>query len=266
MDGLIRDKLHSIGFCKAESCLMFIYALLMYRYDCSFLQWTRRPNPTRYVACDVSLPMSNPQPDNWLISDQISTRDANRIDVTVDYFIRSCSTFQNNGGSFCNDAFDLYINHSNQLIGDRFQYPDPLSNRIAFKKTAVIRQATNNRFSETIGFLVKEKYVILAFHNYGACSTMYSVNVTYNVCPEETLRNTLMVLPRTVAPANDSKPNPVEGSCDKNTARVLGSLLVYCQSNGIWNTSGLQGRCICKEDMQNVEGKCQGTQEVMHCT
>ena len=95
---------------------------------------------------------------------------------------------------------------------------------------------------------------------------MFSVKVSYNVCPDETLSNTLMVLPRTVAPANDSKPNPVEGSCDKNTARVLGSLLVYCQSNGIWNTSGLQGRCICKENMQNVEGKCQGMPDVMHCT
>lgn len=229
----------------------------MYFYDCSFLQWTRNTNPTRYVACDVGLSLSNPHPDNWLISDQISIRDANRIDVTVDYFIRSCSTLGSDAGSFCNDAFDMYINHSNQLIGDKSQYPDPLSNRMAYEKTAVIRQATNKRFSETIGVLVKEKYVILAFHNYGACSTMFSVKVTYNVCPDETLSNSLMMLPRTVAPANHSKPIRVEGSCDKNTVRVPGSLFVYCQSNGSWNRSGLQGRCVCKEDMQNVEGKCQ---------
>jgi len=151
----------------------------------------------------------------------------------------------------------MYINHSNQLIGDKSQYPDPLSNRMAYEKTAVIRQATNKRFSETIGVLVKEKYVILAFHNYGACSTMFSVKVTYNVCPDETLSNSLMMLPRTVAPANHSKTIRVEGSCDKNTVRVPGSLFVYCQSNGSWNRSGLQGRCVCKEDMQNVEGKCQ---------
>ena len=247
---------------------MIINALLMYFYDCSFLQWTTRANPTGYVACDVSLPSSNPHPDNWLISDQISISLANRIDITVDYFITSCSNFPNSGGSYCVDVFDLYVNHSDQRIADKSQYPDPLSKRMAYEKTAVIRQATNKRFTETINVLVKGKYVILAFHNYGACSTLFSVKVTYNVCPEETLVDTLMILPRTVAPANDSKPIRVEGSCVKNTVRVPGRLFVYCQGNGDWSMSGLQGRCICKEDMQNVEGKCQGTPGlgVMHCT
>ena len=243
----------------------FIDVLL---YDCSFLQWTTRANPTGYVACDVSLPPSNPHPDNWLISDQISIKDANSIDITVDYFITSCSTYPNNGGSYCEDVFDLYVNHSDQLIADKFQYPNPLSNRMAYEKTAIIRQAIDKRFSETINVLVKGKYVILAFHNYGACSTLFSVKVSYNFCPAEILINTLMMLPRTVAPANVSKPIQVEGICVKNTVRVTGSLFVYCQSSGDWSISGLQGRCICKEDMQNVEGKCQGTPGlgVMHCT
>lgn len=233
-------------------------------FDCSFLQWTIQSNPTRYRACDVNLPQSNPHPDNWLISDQISIRDANRIDITVDYFITSCSSIQNNGGSYCNDTFDLYVNQSDQAIADQSRYPDPLKNRMMYENMAVIRQATNKRFSETINVLVKGKYVILAFHNYGACSTMFSVKVTYNVCPDEPL--TLVTLPRTVAPANDSKPIRVEGSCDKNTVHVRGSLFVYCQSNGNWDTSGLKGRCICEEDMQNVGGKCQGTPGVMHFT
>jgi len=151
----------------------------------------------------------------------------------------------------------LYVNHSDQLNADKF--PDPLNNRKAYEKTAVIRQVPNKRSSETINVRVKGKYVILAFHNYGACTTMFSVQVTYNVCPDAILRNTLMILPRTVAPANDSNPIRVEGSCDKDTVYVRGSSFVYCQSNGVWNTSGLQGKCICKEDMQNVEGKCQGT-------
>jgi len=73
-----------------------------------------------------------------------------------------------------------------------------------------------------------------------------------------------MILPRTVAPANDSNPIRVEGSCDKDTVHVRGSSFVYCQSNGVWNTSGLQGKCICKEDMQNVEGKCQECPDGMY--
>jgi len=207
----------------------------------------RNTNPTRYVACDVHLTLSSPHPDNWLISDQISIRDANRIDITVDYFIRSCSTLSNNGGSYCDDAFDLFVNHSDQLIADKSQYPDPHSNRMAYEKAAVIRQATNKRFSETINFLPKGKYVILAFHNYGACSTLFSVKVTYNVCPYEPLNNRLVFLPRTVAAANESNSIQVQGSCIKDTVQVSGSLYVHCESNGVWNITGLEGKCICKD-------------------
>jgi len=152
----------------------------------------------------------------------------------------------------------LYVNHSDQLIGDESQYPDPLSNRMVYEKATVIRQATNKRYSETITFLPKGKYVILAFHNYGACSTLYSVKVTYNICPDETLRSNLVSLPRTVAPANDSDTIRVKGNCIKDAAQVPGSLYVHCQSNGEWNTTELEGRCICKEDMENNGGICEG--------
>ena len=112
--------------------------------------------------------------------------------------------------------------------------------------------------SETISVLVKEKHVILAFHNYGACSTLFSVKLTYNVCPDETLRNSLVSLPRTVAPANDSEPFRVEGNCDKDTVQVSGRLYFHCGSNAEWSTTGLEGRCICKEGMQNNDGICKG--------
>ena len=215
--------------------------------------------PRRYGACEVNLPPSNPQPDNWLISDQISIRDANRIDIAVDYFIRSCSKFPNNGGSYCDDVFDLYVNHSDQLIADNSQYPDPLSNRMTYEKAAVINQTTNKRFSETISVVAQGKYVIFAFHNHGACSALFSVRVAYNVCPDESLSSSLMSLPRTVAPANDSQPVRVKANCDVDAVQESGSLYVHCESNGEWNANGLEGRCICKEDMQNIEGKCQGT-------
>ena len=114
------------------------------------------------------------------------------------------------------------------------------------------------RTFETINILNKGKYLILAFHNDGACNTLFSVKVTYYVCPAGTLDNSLVSLARTVAPANDSQFIPVEESCERDSVHVAGSLYVHCQSNGEWNTSGLKGKCICKEDMQNVGGKCQG--------
>ena len=127
---------------------------------------------------------------------------------------------------------------------------------MAYNRIAEFKQTTDKITSETISVLAKEKHVILAFHNYGACITLFSVKVTYNVCPEETLRSSLVSLPRTVAPANDSEPTRVEGNCVKDTVHVSGSLYALCDSNGEWNTNGLEGRCICKEDMQNNEGIC----------
>ena len=129
---------------------------------------------------------------------------------------------------------------------------------MAYEKVAEIKQATNKITSETISILVTGKYVILAFHNNGSCSTLFSVKVTYNVCPEETLGSSLMTLPRTVAPANDSQPIRVEGNCIKDAVQVSGSLFAHCESNGEWNTTGLKGKCICKEDMENNGGICQG--------
>jgi len=228
-------------------------------FYCFIFQWARETVPIlRYETCNVVLTQSDPQPNSWLLSDQIAVSAANRIDITVQYLIRGCSSFANKGGHYCVNVFDLYVHQSDQIITDQGLYPDPLSNSVAYERIAEIIQTTVGRTSETISVLVKGKHVILAFHNYGACSTLFSVKVTYNVCPDESLSGSLMSLPRTVAPANDSQPVRVTGNCDKDTVQVSGSLFVHCESNGEWNTTGLVGRCICKEDLQNNEGICTG--------
>ena len=156
------------------------------------------------------------------------------------------------------NVFDLFVHQSDQSIADPSLYPDPLSNSVAYKNIAEIDQTTDIRTSETISVLVQGKHVILAFHDYGACITLFSVKVTYNVCPDEKITSRLMSLPRTVAPANDSQPVQVKGNCDKDTVQVSSSLYVHCESNGEWNTTGLDGRCVCKENLQNNEGICTG--------
>ncbi len=229
---------------------------------CLFLQWRRQLGPIRYRACDdYDLTQSDPEPNNWLISEpQIAVSEANRIDITVEYRITSCSGsgLPNNGGYYCNNKFYLYLNQSDQSIKKPSLFPDPLNNATGYEKEAEITQPLNSRTSITINSLVKRKHVLLGFRNTGACTILYSVKVTYNVCPDETLSNSLVTLPKTVAPANDSVPIQVQGSCEKDKVHAQGSLHVHCQSNGEWNTSGLKGRCICREDMQNVDGKCHG--------
>ena len=249
-----------LGTCY-DRYLIFSFYKLIDCFYCSIFQWERLTiqKAQRYKACNVDLTQSDPKPNYWLLSDQIAVSDANRIDITVKYFITSCSNIPpNNGGHYCVNVFDVYIHQSDQSITDQNLYPDPLSNSVAYKKIAEINQTTDEITSETISVLANKKHVILAFHNYGACSTLLSVRVTYNVCPDETLRSSLVTLPRTVAPANDSEPTRVEGNCVKDTVQVYGGLYVHCESNGEWNTTGLEGRCICKEDMQNNDGICKG--------
>ena len=229
------------------------------------MQWVRQgTTPPRYRACDFDLKLSDPKPNYWLLSDEIALRDANRIDIVVKYLITNClgSGLPNNGGPYCVNVFDLYVYQSDQFIADQALYPDPLNNSVAYEKVAEIKQATNKITSETISILVTGKYVILAFHNYGACINLFSVKVTFNVCPDETLGSSLMSLPRTVAPANDSQPILVEGNCIKDAVQVSGSLFVHCESNGEWNTTGLEGKCICKEDMENNGRTCDGMMQV----
>jgi len=137
-------------------------------------------------------------------------------------------------------------------------YPDPITNKAAYGKVTELRYISDNRTLQTTIIHVKGKYVFLAFHNYGACCTLFSVKVTYNVCPGQTLNEPLVSLSRTVAPENDSMSIPMQGHCMDDSVQVPGSLYVYCESTGEWNTSQLNGRCICKENMQNVGGKCQG--------
>ena len=255
-------SLHYIGKCYDRYLIFCFYWLIdcLLIFHCFIFQWARKTaTPPRYEACNVDLKQSDPQPNSWLLSDQIAVSEANKIDITVRYFIRSCSKISNSGGGhYCVNVFDLFVHQSDQFIADGGLYPDPLSNSVAYKRISKINQTTDKVTSETISVLVKEKYVILAFHDYGACSTLFSVKVTYNVCPDETLSNSLMSLLWTVAPANDSQPVRVKGNCDKDTVQVSGSLYVHCESNGEWNTTGLKGRCICKEDMQNNKGICEG--------
>ena len=65
-------------------------------------------------------------------------------------------------------------------------------------------------------------------------------------------------MPRTVAPSNDRESISVLGECSANSVLVSTSLNVLCESNDEWNITRLAGGCVCKEDMENIGGKCEG--------
>ena len=51
----------------------------------------------------------------------------------------------------------------------------------------------------------------------------------------------------------------MQGNCIANSLQIVpGNLTVLCDRDGEWNTSRLEGRCVCEEDMENKAGLCIG--------
>ena len=210
--------------------------------------------PTHYQTCDISL-NGHPQPNNWLRSKPIGIHSGVKaVHITIEYLTKNCSSYSDNGGKYCKEYFDLYLHQSEQPTE-----PDPLTNNATYEKIAkTAPSALSIRVPQTFSVDVKRNYIVLAFHDQGSCTVLYSVAVKYYVCPETVHVGGLVNLPRTMAPANNSEP--VVSSCINNAVHEQGILRVNCQSDGVWNISSLNGRCICMEDMENTRGRCQGIQ------
>ncbi|XP_022796246.1 ephrin type-B receptor 3-like [Stylophora pistillata] len=207
---------------------------------------------TPYSTCDVFLD-AFPQPNNWLRTDPIEVHSGVKtVFVTIQYRTRNCSSLLTKGGNYCTNYFHLYEHQSWQPAE-----LDPLTNNASYDKIAkTAPSALGIRVSQKFRVEVKRKYIVLAFHDQGSCSALYSVTVSYYVCPRSTQVSSLVSLPQTIAPANNSKS--VEVGCVTDALNKQGTLSLDCQSDGVWNISSLNGSCICPEGMENAVGKCEG--------
>ena len=221
----------------------------------SISQWSHtEPSNSRYSLCNVD--NDTPQePNNWLRSKLIGVGEVQSLDVTVEYRTVPCSNHPS--AAFCNDSFDVYVWESNKSVLTD-QIPHPINNSGLYRKFATVIGPLGVRTTSTLRLSVTSRYIVLGFRDQGGCRTLYSVKVSYNVCPEDPLGGSLVVVPQTLAPSSDSEPIPVEGSCVADSVHVQGSLIVVCESNGEWNTSRLQGRCVCKEDKESKGKMCKG--------
>ena len=207
---------------------------------------------THYQTCDISL-NGHPQPNNWLRSKPIGIHSGVKaVHITIENLTRNCSSYSDNGGKYCKEYFDLYVHQSEQPIE-----PHPLTDNASYDKIArTAPSALGIRVSQTFRVTVKGKYIVLAFHDQGSCTVLYSVAFKYYFCPETVHVGRLVYLPRTIAPENNSEL--VVANCIKNAVHEQGIFRVNCQSNGVWNLSSLNGRCVCKEDMENTRVGCKG--------
>ena len=193
------------------------------------------------------------EPNNWLLSGLILVGDIERLDVTVEYRSRQCLPSY----KFCRNSFYAYVWESiaNASL-DAYHIPNPIRNHSLYRRFANISHLSDNRETLTIPLQVTSKYIVLGFRDRGGCRTLFSLKVTYKACPGKELADSLVSLPKTLS---QLKSISVEGSCaPKSVQSVSGNLTVLCDSNGEWNTNQLEGRCICKEGMENSGGKCRG--------
>ena len=139
--------------------------------------------------------------------------------------------------------------------------PNPLNNDSSYRKLVTISGPTGSqRTLRTIPLQLDRSFIVIGFRDQVGCTALYSVEVTYNVCPSTTLPDSLVYLPQTEAPSRALESTPVDGMCAVDSSHVQVSLTVLCQSNGQWNiTSQFEGKCYCNEDMENVGGACSGT-------
>ena len=161
------------------------------------------------------------------------------MDVTIRYFTHACKP----SASFCKEYFYAYVWESNISVTPQ-QIPDPIKDFQRYRRFAnVTRQLYKTNL--TVPLEVTSKNIVMGIRDQGGCRTLYSVKISSKVCIKKTLEDSLVLLPLTISRANSRQIVP-------------GNLTVFCDSDGEWNASRLESRCVCKEDMENRGGVCLG--------
>ena len=203
-----------------------------------------------YTLCNSFLQ----EPKNWLRSILIDVQSIDRVTVSVKYTITPfCSSHPN---TFCTENIGVYVWESASHVASDL-IPDPLTSNSSYREFATIRgQASDQTIS--LALQLTKGYIVLGFLDQGGCKILFSVKITYNICPLTKLRDVLVDLPETLAPSNALKSIQVGGLCTSNSFHIQGSLNVACESSGQWNVSQFKGKCVCNEDRENVGGICTG--------
>ncbi|XP_067049702.1 ephrin type-A receptor 4-like [Acropora muricata] len=200
----------------------------------------------RYAICN---PDNKEEPNNWLRSYVIEVGDIGKLDVTFTYYIKACQP----SATFCKEYFHAYVWESNTSVPPQ-QIPNPINDSQLYRQFANITRQSDQETILTVPLKVTRKYIVLGIRDQGGCRTLFSVKISYKVCIGETLEDSLVLLPLTISLKEST---PVQGSCAKNSRQIVpGNLSVLCDSDGEWNTSRLESRCVCKEDMENRGGVC----------
>ena len=192
---------------------------------------------------------------NWLRSTLIDIHSIDGVTVSVKYTIAPfCSSRPSN--TFCTDNIGVYVWESDLKVTSDW-IPDPLTSNSSYREFATIRGPASGQ-TISLALQLTKGYIVLGFLDQGGCKVLSSVRITYNICPETTLDDSLVKLRETVAPSSVFESILVGGTCTVDSFHVQGSLNITCESSGQWNVSQFEGKCVCNEDKENVGGTCTG--------
>ena len=193
------------------------------------------------------------EPRNWLRTDFINVKNANRLDIEIHYSLLNCP--KDDTSQFCKTYLTLYSYNTNT----KEPVPDPTNG--VFKKEAVIApkrlpaQGSTKAEIFSGSVVTTASGIYLAFFDQGVCVTLTKVVISYRYCPK--IGSTLVTFPRTVAPANDSDLTEQEGKCtDVNSVNKI-KLSSVCLSNGEWNITG-DLKCLCNPGYELANGSVAG--------
>ncbi|KAL2087385.1 hypothetical protein ACEWY4_016213 [Coilia grayii] len=219
--------------------------------------------------------------NNWLVSEWVPRRAAQKVFVEVRFTLRDCSSIPWVGGT-CKETFNLLYRESDAplppstsasssstpatrppahfakvdtIAADLFiSLVDTIAADQSFTQTdlgdRVLRLNTEVR---QVGPLTRKGFH-LAFQDLGACIALVSVRVFYKKCPS-TVRN-LALFPDTV-PRGDTSSSLVEvrGRCLEH-AEEREEPKLYCGVDGDWLVP--LGRCVCSIGYEEAHGRCLG--------
>uniref|UniRef100_A0A3Q3FFV8 receptor protein-tyrosine kinase n=1 Tax=Labrus bergylta TaxID=56723 RepID=A0A3Q3FFV8_9LABR len=207
-----------------------------------------------YQVCNVFDSSQN----NWVRTNYIRRRGAQRIHVQMKFSVRDCSSIPNVPGS-CKETFNLYYYESDSDTATKTS-PSWMENPWV-KVDTIAADESFSRVdlggrimkinSEVRSFgPVSRNGFYLAFQDYGACMSLIAVRVFYRKCPR-VIQNGA-VFPETLAGAESTSLVAARGVCVPNGEEVDVPIKLYCNGDGEWMVP--IGRCMCKA---GHEGVCQ---------
>ena len=212
--------------------------------------------------CDIKAK----KPSNWLTSDSLYPKNLKEIHITINYTIslRCASLRKASHRRNCREEFDVY---GYQILGEA-NGSNLDQKKGNFSKIKTVSSSGNISNMSAIpweiarlSLPIKERTssVILAIHDSGACIALNSFMVTYSVCPDKVLPDSLLVLPQTVAPTNESEIVRVSGICVDNSKETSQGPEAICGKNGKWilADSAKEG-CLCNPGWERDVAECRG--------